>query len=84
MASSIPSSAQWMSSKAITSGWRRARASMPERRAEKKASRRRSGFSSEGTSSGGTSMPSSRPISAASRSPGSPSGLLSSPKRPAT
>ena len=39
MASSMPSSAQWMSSKAITSGCRRARASMPERRAEKKASR---------------------------------------------
>ena len=64
----MPSSAQWMSSKAITSGRRVAIASIPRRSAEKNASRMRSGSSSSGTSSAGTSMPSRRPISAASRS----------------
>ena len=79
MASSRPSSAQWMSSNAITNGCRFAIASMPPRRAARKDSRMRSGSSSSGTSSGGTSTPSSRPISAASRSEVLPSPPISSP-----
>ena len=68
IASSMPSSAQWMSSNAITNGRLSAIASIPRRSAERNASRMRSGSSSSGTSSAGTSTPSSRPISAASRS----------------
>ena len=71
MASSMPSSAQWMSSKTSTIGRRLAVASIPARSAEKKDSRRRSGSGSAGASSGGTSSPSRRPISAALRMPSS-------------
>ncbi len=65
MASSMPSSAQWMSSNTSTIGRRLAIASIPARSAEKKDSRRRSGSGSAGASSGGTSSPSRRPIRAA-------------------
>ena len=64
--SSIPSSAQWMSSNASTSGLRRRDRLDAARTRRENASRMRSGSSRLGHErSGGTSMPSSRPISAA-------------------
>ncbi len=79
IASSMPSSAQWMSSKASTSGLREAIASMPARRAAKNDSRRRSGSSPTGTSSGGTSSPIRRAIRAVLRSASSRIAALVAP-----
>ena len=78
--SSIPWSAQWMSSKASTSGCWRARASIVARTAEKNASRSFCGSSpsSSEAASSGTSMPSSRATSAARRSIASRSSSSSS------
>ena len=78
--SSIPSSAQWMSSIARTRGRRRAIASTAARAAEKSASRMRCGSSSEGCSSSGGSSPRGMASSAALRSPAasSPSSFINS------
>ncbi len=63
----MPSSAQWMSSKASTSGRCEAIPSTTARTAEKNASRIFCGSSSGSVALSGVSMPSRRPISAALR-----------------
>ena len=67
----MPSSAQWMSSTAKISGWRRLAASTSVRTAENRRSRICCGSSSSVPStpeSGGGSIPSGRPSATASRS----------------